>query len=287
MRILQIELTHAEAADPAVIRSIQTLVAMQQAEGSAVQIGGEPSGNALPPPAPLHAVAGQQSTVLEETTDQKAARAFGAAQAASAPTTPPADYVAPGTTPTGPSGMPPAPPAPAGLREVDAAGWPWDARIHSEPPSKTEKGIWRASRKAGASALRPQVEAELRALGYGVVNPPPAPAPVQQPGLTPEQQGQLLAAQVQQQAQQQPQPQPPAPPAPMPAAGAAPSRTFEALMMRVQAGVQGKILNHDWLKVNYLEKGVPSIMALMQAPGVIDQLHQSLDVYEIPDHVKG
>lgn len=276
MRILQIELTHAEAADPAVIRSIQTLVAMQQAEGSATQILPSAPGNAAPPAAGVE-LESTAPVVDLAAQHQKAAAMFGGAPGAPAQMTPPADFVAPGMTPPAPqTGLG------AARRDVDAAGWPWDARIHAEPPTKTDKGLWRASRKAGASAGRPQVEHELRSLGYGVVNPPPAPAPIAQPQLTPEQQAALLHAQVQGQGTPPaPSPTPmPQPPAPAPGN----QRQFPALMMRVQAGIMSKILNHDWLKLTYTNMGIASLMTLMQAHDQIEAIHQMLDQYEIPQH---
>ena len=65
----------------------------------------------------------------------------------------------------------------------DAAGLPWDGRIHAASKAVTGKGIWRA--KVG---LDPQVklavENELRAANPNTVAPAPvAPAPVAMPSL--------------------------------------------------------------------------------------------------------
>lgn len=58
-------------------------------------------------------------------------------------------------------------------REVDRAGLPWDARIHSTPAKKKADGFWRARRNLDP-AVQAQVEAELRQ-NIG------APAPVSHP----------------------------------------------------------------------------------------------------------
>lgn len=292
MRIVLVQLTHAEAADATVVRNILSLLEHGDVEiAGTVGLGNgqlpQAPGNTFPP-APQVAGAEAQSTALATNTmthDQKAAAAFGGAPVPAASTFPAASAGQPMT--------PPAPPAGQGApqRDVDSAGWPWDPRIHSEPPTKTDKGIWRASRKAGAAASKPQVEAELRALGYGVVNPPAPPAPTPQPQLTPEQQAALLHAQVQNQGAPAAGFPPPPISAPAPAVGT--KRNFEALMMRVQTGVNAKLIGHDWLKQSYVPMGIPNIMTLMQATGdngtrdAVSELHTLLDTYEIPDHVKG
>lgn len=58
--------------------------------------------------------------------------------------------------------------APSNPANVDKNGLPWDARIHSETPTLTDKGVWRKKRGA-TPQLVASVEAELRAaLGNGV-----------------------------------------------------------------------------------------------------------------------
>ena len=59
--------------------------------------------------------------------------------------------------------VPPAPAAPPNRADVDSAGLPWDARIHSESRNKVADGTWRKRRNT-APELVAQVEAELRAL---------------------------------------------------------------------------------------------------------------------------
>lgn len=75
---------------------------------------------------------------------------------------------------------PPAPAAPTNRADVDSAGLPWDARIHSESRNKVADGTWRKRRNTAPEVVA-QVEAELRALmaipAPGAAIPTP-PAPV-------------------------------------------------------------------------------------------------------------
>jgi len=64
--------------------------------------------------------------------------------------------------------------------ELDKNGLPWDARIHSSSKNTNQDGTWRYTR-GGDPAVRAQVEAELRARGYGTAaaaETPPPPPPV-------------------------------------------------------------------------------------------------------------
>lgn len=66
--------------------------------------------------------------------------------------------------------------------ELDKNGFPWDARIHSSSKNTNQDGTWRYTR-GGDPAVRAQVEAELRAKGYGATaatDTPPPPPPVAQ-----------------------------------------------------------------------------------------------------------
>lgn len=86
------------------------------------------------------------------------------------------------------TGQPIAPTTTPGNIELDAAGLPWDERIHSSNHQRTEKGVWRAKRNVDPS-LKSKVEAELRAtLGAtpaaaASTPPPAAPAPIAPPSL--------------------------------------------------------------------------------------------------------
>lgn len=56
----------------------------------------------------------------------------------------------------------------------DAEGSPWDARIHSDKKTMTEKNVWR-KRKGVAPPQIAAVQAELRAAGKYAAAPAPAP----------------------------------------------------------------------------------------------------------------
>lgn len=85
-------------------------------------------------------------------------------------------------------------PAPAGSNTHDASdldknGFPWDERIHSSTKNRNQDGTWRYTR-GGDPAVRAQVEAELRAKGFGQPSaddtpPPPPPIPDVGAGQTP------------------------------------------------------------------------------------------------------
>ena len=72
----------------------------------------------------------------------------------------------------------------AGVPQIDAAGLPWDARIHSTPATITKtSGKWRAKKNVD-TALVAQVEAELRgATQQPTLQQPAAPAATQQPAM--------------------------------------------------------------------------------------------------------
>lgn len=63
-----------------------------------------------------------------------------------------------------------------GVVDTDGAGFPWDERIHSTPAKKNANGLWRM-RRAVAPQLIQDVEAAMRAAGWG--KPAAAPPPVQ------------------------------------------------------------------------------------------------------------
>jgi hypothetical protein len=104
-----------------------------------------------------------------------AAEAFGGAPAAPVVPLVPSVPVAPSPT-VGAVVTPAVPSAPV---ELDGAGFPHDARIHSQPPARNANGLWRIRRSTAKNPCPPEliqtVEAELRA-NY----PAPTPAaPVQ------------------------------------------------------------------------------------------------------------
>lgn len=105
----------------------------------------------------------------------------------SIPPAPPAAPVASATGPDAAASMSPTIAAPATAPavssvELDSTGLPWDKRIHSDPPTLTKKGPWRAKR--GLNQLTAHaVEAELRAAlaAPGAPSAPPPPPPVETP----------------------------------------------------------------------------------------------------------
>lgn len=127
---------------------------------------------APPAPPPAHGTAG--ATVLPTAPEappaamDNPATAFGQLAAPPAPI-PPAATVVP---PTG---------NPVPASNLDSAGMPWDARIHTSTRATVANGTWRKKRNLDP-ALCATVEAELRTL-MGAPVPLPTPAPV--PGHPP------------------------------------------------------------------------------------------------------
>lgn len=75
--------------------------------------------------------------------------------------------------------VPAASPTPAGVaEELDPRGFPWDERIHSSSRGRLAKGNFWKNRKNLPEGLIEQVEAELRAKGYGVPQTGAAATPV-------------------------------------------------------------------------------------------------------------
>lgn len=75
--------------------------------------------------------------------------------------------------------VPAVSPTPAGAaEELDPRGFPWDERIHSSSRGRLAKGNFWKNRKNLPEGLIEQVEAELRAKGYGVPQTGAAAAPV-------------------------------------------------------------------------------------------------------------
>lgn len=101
---------------------------------------------------------------------------------------------APTPIPSAPISAVPMPPAPTPISGeddeadeasdgsgTDSTGLPWDARIHSTPAAKTNKGVWR-KRRGLDDATFATVSAELRAAqGQAPTLPPAAPQPLPAP----------------------------------------------------------------------------------------------------------
>lgn len=164
--------------------------------------------------------------------------------------------------------IPPAPPlvlagaaAPPPGIDVDAAGMPWDGRIHSSSKAKVADGTWRQKRNLDP-ALLSSVTAELKqTMGLGVaVAPPPPPfaasvAPPAPPASS----------------------TPPAPPIPTPppSAGVAPTASpssgnpFLALMKHVTAGFAAKSITQEMINAAVQGVGLPSLPMLVNQPDKI------------------
>lgn len=129
--------------------------------GNPFAVGGA-AAPVVPPSAPTTAVAAVPPTV-------PAVPQAGSLPPPSVPSVPAPPNVPAAAAPTAP--VPPANPAAV---ERDAAGLPWDGRIHGSTKTKNADGTWRQKR-----GLDPQVkiavEAELRAAAAATV-PPAAPA---------------------------------------------------------------------------------------------------------------
>lgn len=163
-----------------------------------------------------------------------------------------------GTSPTPtPAPAPGASVPPVGV-ELDAAGLPWDPRIHASGEGgakpKNADGKWRKKRGLNDAAFVGTVEAELRAtLAAGApaaqAQPPVPPNPVH-PNV---QEGALTHA------------APPQPPA-MPQA--APT-TFEQLMPRITSAVLGQTLPQGALLQAVTAYQLPNIPSLAQRPDLV------------------
>lgn len=143
------------------------------------------------------------------------------------------------TVPLPPFALPEPPSAPP---IVDAAGLPWDARIHSESKATVADGTWRKRRGVDPELVK-QVEAELRgevpaAAATPAVTEPSASIPVPPP----------------------PAPIPEPPPAPTPEA--APARSLTDLSAAV---AQGKLKMTD-LIAKAQEQGCADVVALTDNP---------------------
>lgn len=218
-----------------------------------------------------------------------AAEAFAPAGAQPPEAGAPFVHAAPATAPAASEPISPAgatsAAAPAGVT-LDSEGLPWDKRIHSDPPTLTKKGPWRAKRGLN-QLIEHQVKAELRAAlaapGAGTAAPAPAPAPVE----TPEQrtareaveQG-LVAAPV--------APPPPATPAaPAPAAPPAPAATaddatppatlFAAAMRKVTAAQLAGHITVPETDAVLTHLGLAQMRDLFARPDLIPVFDASVD----------
>jgi hypothetical protein len=278
-----INLTHAEAADPAVIRSLVTLMESASvtvaANAGTIGIDAPNVGAPVPAPAPVahpdpvaaahFGEAPMPAPVPDpQPVTAPALSTAGAVQSPTAPVVPPvpgaavlppaitAPALPPAAAVPAPS-APAAPVSPAGV-EVDANGLPWDARIHASTKRKNADGTWTARRGLNDPALQQRVEAELRQTMAvpGAVVPPPAPAAVVPPPAP--------AAVV--------PPPAPAPVAPPPeAAATARGETFAQFCTRLSPNLASGAITQAQLLQAATELGLPGFPSLMQRPDLIPQ----------------
>lgn len=207
-----IYLTHAEAADPAVIENVRAILAgdveITPPDVSGVRLvmpaDNPAAGLVVPTVADAAQAFGHQETPAQA---QAAAQAFapqlpagapstvGAGQSLTAPAVPLAPAGAthaivqsqPAVSPAPAASAPMAPVAPmspvSGV-EVDAEGLPWDERIHAGSKTQTKGGNWVAKRGVNDGAFIAAVKAELRQLMAAPAPQSPVaplPPPITQP----------------------------------------------------------------------------------------------------------
>lgn len=159
----------------------------------------------------------------------------------------------------------PVPPADAEPEQAatppdrDAAGLPWDARIHSGTRALIADGTWRKRRGVEPEVVE-QVEAELRTL---VAIPPPAdPAEVFKPADAPP-----------------PPPAPPAavaPPPPPAAAAAGDPATFAELMVWLSPRLADKSVTHEQVREAVVDAGLASVENLLARPDLVGAVYRRL-----------
>lgn len=190
---------------------------------------------------------------------------------------------APNPAPVVPAPSAPVPPAnPAGV-VVDAAGLPWDGRIHATAKegggTKTADGIWRKKRGVNDPAFIAKVEAELRAAVNAGPAPIPAPvaAPAQAPVIPPP--PAVLAPAVGEStfaavaAQAAAAAVPPVPVAPVAATGP----TFQSLMVKIAPHMASGRLTPAKQAEVLAAFGLTSIAGLMQRPDLVASVDQTFD----------
>lgn len=254
-------LTHAEAADSAVFANLA-----KHLLGGADTIAYVDRPDVGAPDAPL-------ALAQPVASPSPAALAFGGQS------TPPAAVPVPAvpSTPTAAT-VPTAAPAasPAGVT-VDAAGLPWDARIHSSNKAFVADGTWR-QRRGTAPDLLAKVEAELRQT-MGLPAPAPAAAPAAAPVPQPPAANSVFGAAAIAAGLPQPVLVPPvpapavvAPPAaaPTPAPAGDPA-TFADMMLWLTPHMPHK-LSPDQLNGALAANGIPSLNALISRPDLVPGL---------------
>lgn len=161
-----------------------------------------------------------------------------------------AEFAAPrlATPPVAPAAETPPPPVAAPI-ELDAAGMPWDARIHSTSKAKVVDGTWRQRRNLDP-AIKASVETELRARVVSVATPPPAP-PVASAAIVP-----------------------PPPPVETPASDA---EDFPALIARITTAMQANTIKPEQLTAAVAKLGLPGgLLGLHARPDLMPAMRKEL-----------
>ena len=245
--MIKISFENVESMEPVMLRNVAGMfeVLAQYAEKLSAAI-----------PAPIALTAAFAPMVLSE----------------AGPTLPPA----PPVVLAGAATPPPPPPAahPPGI-DVDAAGMPWDGRIHSSSKAKVADGTWRQKRNLDP-ALLSSVTAELKqTMGLGVAPPPAsagvAPPPFATSAVPPAPPASSI---------------PPAPPipTPLPSAGVAPTASpssgnpFLALMKHVTAGFAAKSITQEMINAAVKGVGLPSLPMLVNQPDKIPAVAAALGI---------
>ena len=167
------------------------------------------------------------------------------------------------------AGVPPAATSTASAFELDSAGLPWDARIHSEAKKRNADNTWRY-RRGVTDEVKGAVTSELRSkYPQAATAPPPVSVPAPPAAVVPPPPPASVI--------------PPVPPAPSQPAGVLPGppsvavTDFKSLMAKAGALMQSGKLTHPQLAQACVACGVASLPALMGAPEKIPAVNAWLD----------
>lgn len=292
MRIIQ--LTQAEAGDPAVMAQVRALLAADPAVAvtladRSIGIDAPDVGVEVPvPPLSAATVAVAAGSTPSPTLAPAAAvdpsAVFGVPVIPQPPAAPPAPPAAgavplptaPAVTPV--SGVPPVPPVtsvpvpppaneapvppgfvapstPAAGVDLDTDGLPWDARIHSGSRKKNADGRWTAKRGVNNAEYVKAIQAELRQ----VMTAGPTAAPVVAPPPVPSTPAAL-----------------PAPPTGVPPASPSSADPFVQLMNDVSARMVSGTLTHQQITAVMPQVQLQSVDQLQHRHDLIPFVRQQL-----------
>lgn len=213
------------------------------------------------------------------------------------PIRPTAEPPAPPAPPAADTGAIPAPPAPpaAQAADVDATmrdkdGFPWERRIHSDPPKFNKDGTWRVRRgvdEATLSSVRASLRAASAPAGTGAQSVPLPPTQTSVQNIPPpppstEAQGQgPSAAEAFAQGGAQASVNLPASATPGSPAGVLPGPasgvTFQQLMQKIMVGIQQHKLTNDEVQAACKAGGADGLQALAAKPNLLDNVNVQID----------